>query len=118
MARLISVGGMNTSGLAVEGGGDTPADVVTHEELDEILVTVPMAHAPEVFTVTDPVVSTFALEKTPTFVSEVLILNGEAALYYLQAADYSVAGRNITIVNPTLTPGWRVKVMYSYAYGS
>lgn len=36
MAKLISVGGMNTSGLVVEGSGADP-DVVTTEELDEAL---------------------------------------------------------------------------------
>ncbi len=94
------------------------SDFVTTTNLNAILATIPIAHVPEIFTVADPVVATFTLDKTPEFISEALVLNGDTALYYLQASDYSVDGKNITITNPTLTPGWRVKVIYTYVYGS
>lgn len=92
--------------------------IATETWVNSQLATIPVVHDPEVFTVADPVVATFGLDKVPLFISEVLVLNGDTALYYLQATDYSIEGRNITIINPTLTSGWRVKVLYTYMYGS
>ncbi len=93
-------------------------EIATETWVDGQLATIPVLHIPEVFTVADPVVNTFTLDKTPLFISEVLVLNGDVAMYYLQASDYSVEGRNIIINNPALTPEWRVKVIYTYAHGS
>lgn len=97
---------------------ETSGEIATENWVMYQLSTIPIVHAPEVFTVADPVVSTFGLDKTPLFISEALVLNGDTALYYLQSTDYSVEGRNITIINPALTSGWRVKVLYTYMYGS
>lgn len=96
----------------------TSGQIATETWVNSQLATIPVVHVPEVFTVADPVVATFGLDKIPLFISEALVLNGDTALYYLQATDYSIEGRNITIINPTLTSGWRVKVLYTYMYGS
>ncbi len=75
-------------------------------------------HKPEVFTIGSTMVKSFTLDKAPLFTTDVLVLDGSSNLHYLQDSDFTISGRIITINNPTLTPGMKVKVNYAYIYGN
>lgn len=55
--------------------------------------------------------NTFTLQNAPKFASEVLVLKSES-FHYLQEGDYSITGNQLTIVNPALQSGDRVKIVY------
>ncbi len=48
------------------------------------------------------------------FIDYILILNGSTGLYYLQdnGSDYSVGTNTVTINNPVLTDGMKIKIAY------
>lgn len=54
------------------------------------------------------------LTNTILFIDYILILNGSTGLYYLQdnGADYTVGTNTVTISNPTLTDGMKIKIAY------
>ncbi len=56
--------------------------------------------------------TTFNLQNTPKFLTDVLVLQS-SSFHYLQAADYNLAGNQLTINNPTLVSGDKVKVIYA-----
>lgn len=67
---------------------------------------------PEVKTY-DGVNSFFDLKYAPKFEINVYILKPDDSFYMLQAGDYSISGTRITISNPTLVEGDRMKIIYA-----
>ncbi len=55
--------------------------------------------------------TTFALKYTPKFVSELLVLKSDT-FHYLQEGDYTITGNQLTITNPVLQSGDKVKIVY------
>ncbi len=72
----------------------------------------PVPTSPDVFTYGTSSYP-FSMTYEPTVVEEVLVLNGEDEFHYLQNEDYSISGTSLTINNPTLTNGMKVKIVYA-----
>ncbi len=65
----------------------------------------------EVFTY-DGTNSPFTLSNTPKFVTDVLVLQPNS-FHYLQEGDYSITNNTLTVNNPELVSGDKVKIIYA-----
>lgn len=56
--------------------------------------------------------SVFTLPKTPTVIMNVYVLSA-SEFHLLQDDDFSVVGNTVTVTNPTMTTGNKIKVLYT-----
>ena len=99
---------------------DAPAsDGVTYALKDGAWIPLPAAQAVPVVQlpyVTDyNGTQVYTLPKAPDVVFEVWILNGDTSATLLQISDYTWSGTDLTISNPTLSSGMKVRVHYTAA---
>ncbi len=67
---------------------------------------------PEVYAF-DGTSTTFELKYTPKFEINVYILKPDDSFFMLQSGDYTISGKQITIVRPSLESGDRMKIIYA-----
>lgn len=69
---------------------------------------------PEVFNYDDNGGSNvFQLTYVPKFITEALVLKSSSFVYIQEGGDYTLSGRNITINNPALVAGDKIKINYA-----
>jgi hypothetical protein len=85
-------------------------DVQYQELLSRLEGDIPIATPPEVIQYTG--VNFFNLRYWPKFFFEILVYKDPDSFWRLQESDYSVYGNTVTITNPTMEDGMRVKFVY------
>lgn len=91
----------------------TGDNAIGYNQVNEMIGQLHTIQQPEIFVYDDYNTNVFTLSKTPGYIINVYVTDVDSKFWMLQDADYSISGNNLTINNPSLVSGMRIKVIYT-----